>query len=282
MRSARSPPIRLAYPTSSAAARRMGAGAPSTWSSHIGTRAAGHPRHRRTCGRDRRRRRRDRRQPGWETSPFDERAAVFLRAAELLAGPWREKLNAATMLGQSKTAQQAEIDAACELIDFWRFNVAFGRQLLADSRSARAASGTASTTGRSKASSSPSRRSTSPRSPATCRPPRADGQHRRLEAVADPDVRGIPTMRLLEAAGLPPGVINLVTVTARGVRCGTRRSAAGRHPLHRLDGDVPASVARGRREHRPLPHLPAAGRRDRRQGLRRRPPRRGPTCCAPR
>ena len=56
--------------------------------------------------------------------PFDDRAAVFLRAADLLAGPWRETLAAATMLGQSKTAYQAEIDTPCELIDFWRFNVA--------------------------------------------------------------------------------------------------------------------------------------------------------------
>ena len=58
----------------------------------------------------------------WHRVPWEERAAVFLRAAELLAGPWRDTLNAATMLGQSKTAHQAEIDAACELIDFWRFN----------------------------------------------------------------------------------------------------------------------------------------------------------------
>ncbi|HTI77236.1 MAG TPA: L-glutamate gamma-semialdehyde dehydrogenase [Mycobacterium sp.] len=67
----------------------------------------------------------------WEATPFDERAAVFLRAADLMAGPWREKIAAATMLGQSKTAYQAEIDSACELIDFWRFNVAFARQILA-------------------------------------------------------------------------------------------------------------------------------------------------------
>jgi 1-pyrroline-5-carboxylate dehydrogenase len=67
----------------------------------------------------------------WEATPFDERAAVFLRAADLLAGPWREKLCAATMLGQSKTAYQAEIDAACELIDFLRFNVGFARQIMA-------------------------------------------------------------------------------------------------------------------------------------------------------
>jgi 1-pyrroline-5-carboxylate dehydrogenase len=61
----------------------------------------------------------------WHRLPWEERATVFLRAAELLAGPWRDTLNAATMLGQSKTAHQAEIDAACELIDFWRFNPAF-------------------------------------------------------------------------------------------------------------------------------------------------------------
>src|SRR3954465_4916882 len=67
----------------------------------------------------------------WEATPFDERAAVFLRAADLMAGPWREKIAAATILGQSKTAYQAEIDSPCELVDFWRFNVAFARQILA-------------------------------------------------------------------------------------------------------------------------------------------------------
>ena len=61
----------------------------------------------------------------WSRTSWEERATIFLRAADLLAGPWRTTLNAATMLGQSKTAHQAEIDAACELIDFWRFNVEF-------------------------------------------------------------------------------------------------------------------------------------------------------------
>ncbi|MCZ2828652.1 L-glutamate gamma-semialdehyde dehydrogenase [Modestobacter sp. VKM Ac-2986] len=69
--------------------------------------------------------------PGWSELSFDDRAAVFLKAADLLAGPWRQTLNAATMLGQSKTAYQAEIDAACELIDFWRWNVHFAREVLA-------------------------------------------------------------------------------------------------------------------------------------------------------
>ncbi|GAB3703667.1 L-glutamate gamma-semialdehyde dehydrogenase [Mariniluteicoccus flavus] len=68
--------------------------------------------------------------PAWAALPFAERAAIFLRAADLLAGPWRARLNAATMLGQAKTAQQAEIDSACELIDFLRFNVAFAEQII--------------------------------------------------------------------------------------------------------------------------------------------------------
>lgn len=69
--------------------------------------------------------------PGWAAMPFDERAAIFLRAADLLAGPWRARLNAATMLGQGKTVQQAEIDSACELIDFLRFNVKFAQDIYA-------------------------------------------------------------------------------------------------------------------------------------------------------
>ena len=70
--------------------------------------------------------------PRWAELGFEQRAAVFLRAADLLAGPWRDTLNAATMLGQGKTVQQAEIDAACELIDFWRFNVVFARRIFED------------------------------------------------------------------------------------------------------------------------------------------------------
>ncbi|TMB89854.1 MAG: L-glutamate gamma-semialdehyde dehydrogenase [Chloroflexi bacterium] len=66
----------------------------------------------------------------WAATSYQERAAVLLRAAALLAGPWRDTINAATMLGQSKTVHQAEIDAACETIDFWRYNAYFGDQLL--------------------------------------------------------------------------------------------------------------------------------------------------------
>lgn len=76
--------------------------------------------------------------PAWRDMSFDDRAAILLKAADLLAGPYRAKVNAATMLGQSKTAYQAEIDAACELIDFWRYNVHFARQILEEQPQANA------------------------------------------------------------------------------------------------------------------------------------------------
>ncbi|QKE85475.1 L-glutamate gamma-semialdehyde dehydrogenase [Arthrobacter sp. NEB 688] len=151
--------------------------------------------------------------PGWRDLSFDDRAAILLKAADLLAGPWRARLNAATMLGQSKTAYQAEIDAACELVDFWRFNVHFARQIMAEQPPAN--------------------------SPGVWN--RSD--HRSLEgfvyavtpfnftAIAGnlptaPALMGNTvvwkpsptqqlaaqlTMELLEEAGMPPGVINLVT-----------------------------------------------------------------------
>jgi 1-pyrroline-5-carboxylate dehydrogenase len=68
----------------------------------------------------------------WENTSWEERAAIFLKAADLLTGPYRYKMNAATMLGQSKNPFQAEIDSACELIDFWRFNVEFMTQVYSD------------------------------------------------------------------------------------------------------------------------------------------------------
>ena len=68
----------------------------------------------------------------WAAWPWEDRAAVFLKAAELLTTTWRPTLNAATMLGQSKTVFQAEIDAACELIDFWRYNAAYAQELYSE------------------------------------------------------------------------------------------------------------------------------------------------------
>ncbi|TNE67720.1 MAG: L-glutamate gamma-semialdehyde dehydrogenase [Bacteroidetes bacterium] len=67
--------------------------------------------------------------PAWEAMPWQERAAIFLKAADLLAGPYRAKMNAATMLCQSKTAYQAEIDCVCELVDFWRYNAWFMQEI---------------------------------------------------------------------------------------------------------------------------------------------------------
>jgi 1-pyrroline-5-carboxylate dehydrogenase len=68
----------------------------------------------------------------WSEMPWEARAAVFLKAADLLAGPWRDTINGATMLNQSKTVFQAEIDSACELVDFWRFNVHYMRQIYSE------------------------------------------------------------------------------------------------------------------------------------------------------
>ncbi|GAA4607209.1 L-glutamate gamma-semialdehyde dehydrogenase [Actinoallomurus liliacearum] len=164
--------------------------------------------------------------PGWRALSFDDRAAIFLKAADLLSGPWRNTLNAATILGQSKSVQQAEIDAACEFIDFLRFNVSFARELLAQ------------------------------------QPISSPGVWNRLEyrplegfvlAITPFNFTAIAgnlptsaalmgnvvvwkpsptqafaahfTMRLLEAAGLPPGVINLVTGNGEAVS-----NVALRHP----------------------------------------------------
>ena len=69
---------------------------------------------------------------GWENMPWQDRAAIFLKAADLLAGPYRAKMNAATMLCQSKNVYQAEIDCVAELCDFWRYNVEFMTQIYSE------------------------------------------------------------------------------------------------------------------------------------------------------
>jgi 1-pyrroline-5-carboxylate dehydrogenase len=150
--------------------------------------------------------------PAWRELPFDERAAVFLRAADLLAGPWRDTLNAATMLGQSKSVQQAEIDSACELIDFWRFNVSFARRLLAEQPESspgvwnrfdlRPLDGfvLAITPFNFTAIAG-----NLPTAPALM------GNTVIWKPSITQSLAAQHTMRLLEAAGLPPGVVNLVT-----------------------------------------------------------------------
>ncbi|MEU4811541.1 L-glutamate gamma-semialdehyde dehydrogenase [Nocardia fluminea] len=149
--------------------------------------------------------------PAWQSMPFDDRAAIFLRAADLLSGPWREKIAAATMLGQSKSAYQAEIDAPCELIDFWRFNVSFAREILAgqpisapgvwNRMQYRSLEGFVYAVTPFNFSAIAGNLPTAPAlmgNTVVWKPARS-------QAVA-----AYLTMRLLEAAGLPPGVINLV------------------------------------------------------------------------
>ncbi|GGS25744.1 L-glutamate gamma-semialdehyde dehydrogenase [Actinokineospora fastidiosa] len=156
--------------------------------------------------------------PAWRALPFDERAAILLRAADLLAGPWRDTLNAATMLGQSKTVQQAEIDSACELIDFWRFNVAFARRILEEQPQSspgfwnrfdhRPLDGfvTAITPFNFTAIAG-----NLPTAPALM------GNTVVWKPSPTQGLAAHYTMRLLEAAGLPPGVINLVTGDGKAV-----------------------------------------------------------------
>jgi 1-pyrroline-5-carboxylate dehydrogenase len=149
----------------------------------------------------------------WRSLSYDDRAAIFLKAAELLSGPWRQTLNAATMLGQSKTVMQAEIDSACELIDFWRFNVYFGRRIIEEQ---------------------PIRHSPGVWNRLDHRPlegfvyaitpfnftaiggnlptaPALMGNTVLWKPSPTQQLAAHYTMRLLEAAGLPPGVINLLT-----------------------------------------------------------------------
>ncbi|WP_067892204.1 L-glutamate gamma-semialdehyde dehydrogenase [Nocardia vaccinii] len=147
----------------------------------------------------------------WRALPFDERAAVFLRAADLLAGPWRERIAAATMLGQSKTCYQAEIDAPCELVDFWRFNVHFAREILAgqpvsspgvwNRTDYRPLEGFVYAITPFNFSAIAGNLPTAPA---------LMGNTVIWKPSPTQAVAAYHTMRLLEAAGLPPGVINLV------------------------------------------------------------------------
>ena len=130
--------------------------------------------------------------PAWRDLEFDDRAAMLLKAADLLAGPYRARVNAATMLGQSKTAYQSEIDAACELVDFWRFNVHFARQILAEQPVANSKGVWNRIDYRSLEgfvyADHPVQLHLDRRQPPDRA--RAHGQHRRLEAVPHPAARG--------------------------------------------------------------------------------------------
>ena len=149
--------------------------------------------------------------PAWSALPWEERAAVFLRAAALLSGEWRAKINAATMLNQSKTAHQAEIDAACELIDFFNFNVAYMQQIYAEQPDSapgiwnrleyRPLDGFVFAVTPFNFTSIAGNL---PSAPALC------GNTVVWKPASTAVLGAHYVMELLEAAGLPPGVINLV------------------------------------------------------------------------
>ena len=147
----------------------------------------------------------------WASWAWEDRAAVFLKAADLLTTSWRDTLNASTMLGQSKTVFQAEIDSACELIDFWRFNVAFAADLVAEQP--------VSTTAMWNQSDyrglegfvyavSPFNFTAIGGNLTTT--PALMGNTVVWKPAASAMLSAYHTLRLLEAAGLPPGVINFV------------------------------------------------------------------------
>ncbi|MGI8578704.1 MAG: L-glutamate gamma-semialdehyde dehydrogenase [Nocardioidaceae bacterium] len=150
--------------------------------------------------------------PAWRALAFDDRAAIILRAAELLSGPWRQTLNAATMLGQSKTAYQAEIDSACELIDFWRFNVHYAQQILRDQPMANAKGIWNRTDHRPLEGfvyaitpfNFTAIAGNLPTAPALM------GNTVLWKPAVSQQLAAHFTMRLLEEAGMPPGVINML------------------------------------------------------------------------
>ena len=156
--------------------------------------------------------------PGWRAVSFDDRAAILLRAADLLSGPWRATMNAATIAGQSKSVYQAEIDAAAELIDFWRFNVHFARRLLAEQPLS--APGTWNRMeyrpleGFVLAITPFNFTSIAGNLPTA---PALMGNVVVWKPSPTQQLSAHVTMRLLEAAGLPPGVINLVTGDGQAV-----------------------------------------------------------------
>lgn len=169
--------------------------------------------------------------PGWAAMPFEARARVFMRAADLLAGPWRNTILAATMIGQSKTAHQAEVDAAAEFIDFLRFNVHFASKLAEAPLSApgiynamelRPLEGFVLAISPFNFTAIGGNLSTSPA---------LMGNVVVWKPAEDQGLAAYHTMRLFEAAGLPPGVINVVYGGGATVAktCLAERDLAGVH-----------------------------------------------------
>ena len=169
--------------------------------------------------------------PAWASASFEERARVFLRAADMLAGPWRQTLNAATMLGQSKTSFQAEIDAACELIDFLRFNVAFASRLTEQPISVPGMLNTLELRpleGFVLAVTPFNFSAIAGNLPSVCA---LMGNVVVWKPAENQVLAAYHTMRLFEAAGLPPGVINIVHGDGAKVAdvCLRHRDLAGIH-----------------------------------------------------
>ena len=188
----------------------------------------------------------------WASWPWEDRAAVFLKAAELLATTWRSTINAATMLGQSKTAHQAEIDSACELIDFLRFNVAFaeeiyGEQLVNDRGvwnrlDYRPLEGFVYAITPFNFTAIGGNLSTAPA---------LMGNTVLWKPAATAMLSGWYIFRLLEEAGLPPGVINFVPgnpLEISQTRAGAPRPR--RRPLHRQHRRLQQPVEDRRRARR--------------------------------
>ncbi|MFO0664574.1 MAG: L-glutamate gamma-semialdehyde dehydrogenase [Polyangiaceae bacterium] len=169
--------------------------------------------------------------PGWAELSFESRARVFMRAAELLAGPFRMTLNAATMLGQSKTAFQAEIDSACELIDFLRLNVHFASKLTEELTSppgVRNVLELRPLEGFVLAITPFNFTAIAGNLPAA---PALMGNTVVWKPAEDQSLAAYYTMRLFEAAGLPEGVINVVYGNGKSVadRCIAERDLAAIH-----------------------------------------------------
>ena len=223
------------------------------------------------------RRRRSRRTREWAALTLEQRAArVPARRRPARRAVARRRSTPPRCSASRRRSYQAEIDAACELVDFCASTRTSPSRSTPSSRSRpRGAVEPHRLPAARGLRASRSRRSTSPSIGGNL-PTRAgaDGQRRGLEAGLDRDPRRRTCMmRLLQAAGLPDGVINFVARRRRPTireACSTHPDLR-RHPLHRLDRRLPAHVADRRREHRPLPQLPAPRRRDRRQGLHLRP-----------